>query len=140
MTTKRILVAMDSSDNSEAAARWAADEVIATGADIVAVHALGLLERIGSLRVPSQHNRTQITWTFEHTWTAPLRRHGTEPRYVIRDGPPAQVILDVAAEVGADLIVVGSRGADRRAQLPLGSTSTQVVRHSTCPVVVIPPR
>ena len=51
-------------------------------------------------------------------------------------GIPAEELL-YAAE-GADMIVVGSRGAGGFKRLLLGSVSTQVTHHAKCPVVVIP--
>jgi nucleotide-binding universal stress UspA family protein len=136
----RILVAVDPSENSRAAALWAADLAEGTGAELTAVHALGLMERVGRSRVPAQHHREEIEWAFDTLWTAPLRRPGLDVRCLLRDGPPAQVILDVADEIGADLIVVGTRGTGERVQLPLGSTSTQVVQHASCAVTVVPHR
>jgi nucleotide-binding universal stress UspA family protein len=44
----------------------------------------------------------------------------------------------VSASSDADLVVLGSRGGGGFAQLMLGSTTNQVVNHSTAPVVVIP--
>jgi nucleotide-binding universal stress UspA family protein len=44
----------------------------------------------------------------------------------------------VNASSDADLVVLGSRGGGGFAQLLLGSTTNQVVNHSTAPVVVIP--
>lgn len=52
-------------------------------------------------------------------------------------GLPAEEILK--ASRGADLVVLGSRGAGGFARLLLGSVSSQLVHHASCPVVVIPP-
>jgi nucleotide-binding universal stress UspA family protein len=51
-------------------------------------------------------------------------------------GLPAEELLYAAG--GADMIVVGSRGAGGFKRLLLGSVSTQVTHHANCPVVVIP--
>jgi nucleotide-binding universal stress UspA family protein len=51
-------------------------------------------------------------------------------------GPPASEILRAAQ--GADLIVVGSRGAGGFKKLLLGSVSQHLTHHARCPVVVIP--
>jgi len=40
---------------------------------------------------------------------------------------------------GAEMIVVGSRGAGGFARMMLGSVSSLVTQHATCPVVIIPP-
>ena len=51
-------------------------------------------------------------------------------------GLAAQELINASKD--ADLIVVGSRGGGGFASLMLGSVSTQVVHHATCPVVVVP--
>lgn len=52
------------------------------------------------------------------------------------DGLPAEELLRAAD--GAEMLVVGSRGAGGFARLLMGSVSTQVTHHANCPVVVIP--
>jgi len=54
---------------------------------------------------------------------------------VVREGDPAQVLIDQAD--GADLLVVGSRGHGGFAEALLGSVSQHCVHHARCPVVIL---
>ncbi|GAA1391596.1 universal stress protein [Luteococcus peritonei] len=53
-------------------------------------------------------------------------------------GRPGEVLVHASHE--AELVVVGSRGANGLAGVLLGSTARQVVRQSICPVMVLPHR
>ena len=57
----------------------------------------------------------------------------------VREGRPATVIADLAAERGADLVVVGAPGHRRGVLNVLGSTADQLVRMSSCPVLLAHP-
>lgn len=50
--------------------------------------------------------------------------------------PPWQVILEMAATTGADLICMGSHGRHGAAERVLGSQAAQVLAHATLPVLV----
>jgi nucleotide-binding universal stress UspA family protein len=50
---------------------------------------------------------------------------------------PADVIVRVAKEQQADLIVIGSRGLAGKTRSFLGSTASQVVTYSPCSVLVV---
>ncbi len=54
-----------------------------------------------------------------------------------RIGRPADEILSLASEVGADMIFIGSHGKTGLPRLVLGSTSEVVVREAKCPVMVV---
>jgi len=56
----------------------------------------------------------------------------------IAEGNPAFVICDVADEISADLIVMGSRGMSLAEEHPEGSVSQRVINLSPCPVLVVP--
>jgi nucleotide-binding universal stress UspA family protein len=57
-----------------------------------------------------------------------------------RIGKPATEILDVAREVGAELIIVGSRGTIGLERLLVGSVAGRVVREAGCTVEVARPQ
>jgi nucleotide-binding universal stress UspA family protein len=81
--------------------------------------------------------------------TTPERRHaeqmldavamGITPAITVRQhalpGKPADALVTVATEVGADLIVIGNRGA-QGATRALGSIATAVLGHAPCHVLV----
>jgi nucleotide-binding universal stress UspA family protein len=139
MKLERIIVAVDGSANSVAAVDWAAGLAQATGAEVVAVHALGLLERVDDdANVPTQSHREEIRHRLETMWCEPLARAGVAYEPLLRDGSPVSVVLEVADEVEADVVVVGSRGLGGYPELLLGSTSTQIAQHSVRPVVIVP--
>jgi nucleotide-binding universal stress UspA family protein len=54
----------------------------------------------------------------------------------VRQGAPANEILQAAEELHADLIVMGSRGWGQLKAMLLGSVSEHVLHHATCPVLI----
>lgn len=71
-----------------------------------------------------------------------LARDGFKPSLRIVDhvGPqPAHEIADIAREVGADLVVMGTRGHGPIAELLLGSVVLRLLHVAPCPVLAVPP-
>lgn len=136
----RILVGVDGSPDAVAALAWATSLGVALDAEVIAVHAVGLLEHLSSDGEPvaAAPHREELERVFRDDWTAALDADGVRGRRLLRDGPPAMVLLRVADEEDVDLIVVGSRGVGGFPELQLGSTSTQVVQHARVPVMVLP--
>ena len=66
-----------------------------------------------------------------------LDRCEVNHRSHIADEHPASAILRVADDVGADLIVVGSRGLGRARRILRGSVSSQIASHATTSFMVI---
>jgi nucleotide-binding universal stress UspA family protein len=69
-------------------------------------------------------------------FAAPIRDAGAAVSVVVRAGRPADVLIDVARELPADLIVVGNRGRGPARSALLGSVSARLVDHAPCPVLV----
>jgi nucleotide-binding universal stress UspA family protein len=134
----RFLVGVDGSNNSVAAVAWVAALAARTGGEVVAVHALGLLERSETDElVPALPHREEIRQRFEGVWCAPLEDATVPFRALLLDGSPVSVILAAADGEDVDLIVLGSRGLGGFAE-ELGSTSTQVAQRSHRPVTIVP--
>ena len=138
MEIRRVIVGVDGSEHARRATEWAAALAAPIGAEVIAVHALGLLHHTpsGDL-VPADTHRDEIRNELEE-WCAPLRAAGVRYRAELREGNPVTVLLDVTEHTGADVVVVGSRGAGGFPGLLLGSTSTQLAQHAHRPVVIVP--
>ncbi len=67
-----------------------------------------------------------------------LGEAGIEATPLLVQGPTAETILRKAAELEADLIVVGSHGRGAMYQLLVGSTSEGVIHAADRPVLVVP--
>jgi nucleotide-binding universal stress UspA family protein len=65
------------------------------------------------------------------------RYAGVAAQTYAREGDPADAILDVAEELGADLIVVGNKGMTGAKRFLLGSVPNKVSHHAPCAVMII---
>jgi nucleotide-binding universal stress UspA family protein len=139
MAFERVVVGIDGSGGGDDALAWAIDWAQRSAGEVVAVFAVGLLWNSRSGRpVPSHAHRDEIRERFESEWLAPLDRSGVRARKLLRDGPAASVLLAAAAEVDADLVVVGKRGSGPFEAAMLGSSALQVAEHAACPVLIVP--
>jgi nucleotide-binding universal stress UspA family protein len=138
-----ILVGIDGSNHSERALEWAIKEAALRHAPlrVLAVHTVlkgwtgegeafpGDAEETARIRGAAQEATDKVMAGIG----------GTRPESVTVEavaGIPAEALVRAAA--GADLIVLGSRGAGGFARLALGSVSDQVSRHAKVPVVIVP--
>jgi nucleotide-binding universal stress UspA family protein len=62
---------------------------------------------------------------------------GTVAGRYLREGRPAEEIAALASEIGADLVVIGSRGLGPVERLVMGSVSEGVIELASCAVLVV---
>ena len=55
----------------------------------------------------------------------------------VEHGDPRLLVVDVAREIGADWVIVGSHGRRGFQKLVLGSVASHVVSHAPCSVLVV---
>ncbi len=65
------------------------------------------------------------------------RAHGVEVASLIEEGHPAAVIMDIATDIAADLIVIGTLGMTADGRFLLGSIADKVIRNSKIEVLVV---
>jgi nucleotide-binding universal stress UspA family protein len=63
-----------------------------------------------------------------------LRRSGIDCRTLIEEGDPAEVLVGLAERCGADVLVIGNKGMQRRV---LGSVPNTVTHKAGCSVFVV---
>ena len=140
-----ILVGIDGSEHSRRALEWAVREAAFRHAPltVLTVHqAIVSYWTAGAVAYPGDTDFAKEALDAAKAETdsvlAQVDAASQPPSVTVKavTGLPAEELL-CAAE-GADMIVVGSRGAGGFKRLLLGSVSTQVTHHANCPVVVIP--
>ena len=139
----RIVVGLDGSSHSEAALAWAVRMAKGMNLEVTAVYAIEVPTWYFGFpgyeaNEPPPAYVTRMKHEFEELWCRPLQDAGVLYRAVMKEGRPASVLLGVADEVGADVIVVGRRGLGRAAELLLGSVSHELALHSSRAVLLIP--
>ena len=136
----RIVVAVDGSEGSASALRWAARQAGYSGATLEAVIAWQFPAFFGW--APVGEDSADFGSIAEKTLNDALNEvFGSQwPEWVrtrVVEGYPGRVLVEAAE--GADLLVVGSRGHAGFADALLGSVSTYCVQHAPGAVTVIRP-
>ncbi|WP_426572464.1 universal stress protein [Aquihabitans sp. McL0605] len=62
---------------------------------------------------------------------------GITAEHLVKTGEPGPTICDVAADTGANVVVIGTHGHGWFKRVMMGSVSTHVLHHAPCPVLVI---
>jgi nucleotide-binding universal stress UspA family protein len=139
MTDTRIVVGVDGSEAAHVALRWAVALGETFGAEVVAVHAVGLLEEIHDPEETPTTQRRSVAALVEEIWCAGLEQAECPHRVLVREGPPVDLLLGTVHDERASLLVVGRRGAGAtNPALELGSTSLRVLQSAPVPVLVVP--
>ncbi len=140
-----IVVGTDGSSTAGEAVRQATELARAVGAKVYLVSAYEPVPE-GRLRDERQGVPEDLQWMVnpredvERTLqegAQTLEADGIAVETLAREGDPADAILDVAEEQGADLIVVGNKGMTGAKRFLLGSVPNKVSHHAPCSVMII---
>ena len=142
---KKILAAIDGSEPSLHALAVAADLARQQGAELTIVTVVPLvpplvMDDMSQVYMPEYQERLRESHEelLSRTVAGLKESHpGLKTSTALMEGSPARKIIEAAAEHGADLIVLGNRGAGGVATWLLGSVSRQVAESCTAPVLVV---
>jgi nucleotide-binding universal stress UspA family protein len=132
----RILLAIDDSEPSTRATDAAAVMAEVSGGAILVLHVREVEPTSSSAGLETREEAEELVATIVDR----LRGDGVWAEgetHTCRCGQTARDITQAARCIGADLIIMGSRGFSGPAALLMGSVSRQAIRHTVCPVLVI---
>ena len=140
----RIVVGTDGSDTAASAVREAIDIAKLAGATLEIVSAFEPISR-ERLRDEAAEIPGDVQYTVNpredvnlilDTAAGEAKREDVEVLTHPREGDPADAILDVAEDIGADLIVVGNKGMTGAKRFLLGSVPNKISHHAPCDVLI----
>jgi nucleotide-binding universal stress UspA family protein len=141
----KILLASDGSEEAELALKTAVDLTNNTNSELHVVTVGGAEYRHG-YDIPESGDLLRETYkTLEREAQETLDEQvkkieeagGTVTEAHLRTGRAAEEIVALGEEIGAGLIIIGSRGRGGIRRTLMGSVSDSVIRHAHCPVLVV---
>jgi nucleotide-binding universal stress UspA family protein len=134
---EKIVLAVDMSDHARKAVPAAAELAKAGGGTVHVLHVRELYYPVPPTVVGDSPEEAQ---QLVDSVVEELNKTGVTADGVVRTstgGSPASVILEQAREIGAGMVVLGSRGLSDLGGLLLGSVAHKVIQLSSCPVLVV---
>ena len=139
---KHILVPTDLSEGAEYALAYACDLASKLDAELHLVNVIGIpvtgIPELGAALTTSvidslvaENKKALDTIAEAH------RKHVRLGKVLLKTGDPRDVINHCAAELGAELIVMGTHGRRGVKRALLGSVAESVVRTAPCPVLTV---
>jgi nucleotide-binding universal stress UspA family protein len=136
-----ILCPTDFSKPSEYAFELAAALARDHGARLVVLHALPPTIVYGELvpmpPTPPDEYLPKFWEAFHRLEAADPRARELRIETRVVEGTPADTIREIAEEIGASLIVMGTHGRTGLSRLLMGSVAEEVLRKAACPVMTV---
>ncbi len=142
MPFNTILIAVDGSHGGQSATRLGGELAVGHDAEVLLVHAVPLPPMVpGVDQAISEESMNYLEETADAALAASeevLATMNVKAERVVRAGSPAEVILGVAEDRDADVIVVGHRGFGAMKRFILGSVSSKLAHHARCALLLAP--
>src|SRR5579871_2751951 len=136
---KSIVVATDLEGRADGAMEYARKLASAYGARLILAHGTDPLEYANVDGVPGRvwQKLSDEARAVLDELSANLLRDGIHSHSEIRQGAVVDMLIDVARQYEAGLIVIGTRGREGAGPIAVGSIAEELVRKSACPVLAV---
>ncbi len=141
---KTILLCIDFSDYTAAVINKGIEIAQAFDSELCLMHVTRPIIGVGDVDTTTESVRLNVAEHFkeEHeklqALSADVRDKGISARAVMVEGAPiASLVKQEAEKIGADLIIIGTKGHGRIAGLCLGSVSQKLLESVSTPVLVV---
>ncbi|MBI3856557.1 MAG: universal stress protein [Planctomycetes bacterium] len=133
---KKILLAMDGSENAERALWWVIQYAGREKAQVVLFRAVDTT----NLEPEFLSSQTKDALNYLQRMETEINQAGIPAKVIVRPGRPAEMIVKVAMEERADLILMTTRGGSKVKRWTIGGVTEQVLRMSPIPVLPVQSR
>src|SRR5579863_4257382 len=136
---KTIVVATGLDGHAEAALEYARKLALNYGARIVLAHGLDPMDYAAVDGLPGsvESHLTAEARKVLDKLAGDLLREGIHSHSEVRQGAVAQMLVDVARQHEAGLIVIGTKGKEGAGPVVVGAIAEQLVRLAPCPVLAV---
>lgn len=134
---KRLLVAVDGSEQSYKAIRLASKIARSMGAEITLLYVMEMKDMPTLIAEAEVNGLEQRGQNVLIDGTEIAFGEGVETKTVMLRGHPANQIIHFASEYRPQMIFIGTRGLGMGASLFLGSVSKAVTQRAKCSVVIV---
>lgn len=137
---RTILCPVDFSDASRKAVRYAHEFAVSMGAAMFLLNVVEPRPMAVDLSlnyIPLEEDLEKAAEADLDTLKNELLREGLKVESSVEIGNPSDVILEKAAELDVNLVIMGSHGKKGLSRLIMGSVAETVVRKADCPVLIV---
>lgn len=141
--SKKILIPVDFSDTSLLAITHGAFTAQLTKGDVYLLHVINSYYVAQNLFLPTidilntSEVEAKATEKLSHLAADIAKKYGIKVDCIVKTGSPSTEIVDVAEEIGASLVVMGTHGYSPLEEMLIGSVALKVLTKSPCPTIVM---
>jgi len=130
----KIVVGYVMTDEGRAALEWAVEEAKRHDTEIVVVHSIKGGRSMEAEEEEILAHRKELDMIEQRLTEAGIPH---VIRRLIRGLSPAEDLIQVVSEEGADMIVIGLRRRSRTGKLLVGSNAQEILLNANCPVLAV---